>query len=198
MARSAISWLQTFLPMLDMGSPADELRRSGNEHRQFIPVNAYRTRDGYIYAAIGSDTQWSRFVASPIFASLDQPRFSTNEGRRADKDELHRLIGSLTGQRSSEEIAAELQRAKIPHAPISPIEGVMDLPFVGEWLTSTHSPDGQSIRLPPAAVQTPYLDAVKGELSFSPSYGEHTNALLGEIGMPTDEIARLRETGAVA
>ena len=47
MAHAAVSWLQTFLPMLDMGSPPEELRRSGNQHRQFIPVNAYRTRDGY-------------------------------------------------------------------------------------------------------------------------------------------------------
>ncbi|UCE20980.1 MAG: CoA transferase, partial [Candidatus Aminicenantes bacterium] len=38
MAQAAVSWLHTFLPMLDMGSPAEELKRSGNEHRQFIPV----------------------------------------------------------------------------------------------------------------------------------------------------------------
>jgi crotonobetainyl-CoA:carnitine CoA-transferase CaiB-like acyl-CoA transferase len=49
MAQVAVSWLQTFLPMLDMGSPPSELQRAGNEHRQFIPVNAYPTRDGFIY-----------------------------------------------------------------------------------------------------------------------------------------------------
>ncbi|MCP3957393.1 MAG: CoA transferase, partial [bacterium] len=39
MTQVAVSWLHTFLPMLDMGSPPEELRRAGNEHRQFIPVN---------------------------------------------------------------------------------------------------------------------------------------------------------------
>jgi crotonobetainyl-CoA:carnitine CoA-transferase CaiB-like acyl-CoA transferase len=57
MAQVAVSWLQTFLPMLDMGSPPSEIKRAGNEHRQFIPVNAYRTADGFIYVAIGSDAQ---------------------------------------------------------------------------------------------------------------------------------------------
>ena len=68
MAQAAVSWLHTFLPMLDMGSPPSELKRSGNEHRQFIPVNAYRTKDGYIYLAIGSDAQWKRLVSQPMFA----------------------------------------------------------------------------------------------------------------------------------
>ena len=52
MAQVATSWLLTFLPMLDMGSPPDELKRSGNEHRQFIPTNAYPTADGFIYLAV--------------------------------------------------------------------------------------------------------------------------------------------------
>ena len=62
MAQVAVSWLHTFLPMLDLGSPPLELKRSGNEHRQFIPVNAYATKDGFIFLAIGSDAQWHRFV----------------------------------------------------------------------------------------------------------------------------------------
>ena len=49
LAHAAVSWLHTFTPMLDMGSPPAELRRNGNKHRQFIPVNAYRTEDGFVY-----------------------------------------------------------------------------------------------------------------------------------------------------
>ena len=68
MAQVAVSWLHTFLPMLDMGSPPEELKRAGNEHRQFIPVNAYRSKDGYVYMAIGSDAQWHRFTKMTMFA----------------------------------------------------------------------------------------------------------------------------------
>ena len=89
LAHGAASWLHTFTPMLDMGSPPDELRRNGNKHRQFIPVNSYPTSDGFIYIALGSDVQWSRFARHAMFASLDEDRFRTNEGRRADQGSLH-------------------------------------------------------------------------------------------------------------
>jgi len=198
MARAAVSWLHTFLPMLDMGSPPGELRRAGNEHRQFIPVNAYPTRDGYIYVAIGSDAQWSRLVRKPPFRSLDQPRFQTNEGRRKDKVELHALIGAVTQTQTSAQVADALAAAAIPHAPITPVEKVMDLPFVAEALLKTHAPDGRTVRLPPPAAPTHHLAECGGELPFAPDYGEQTDAVLAEAGLPAAEIARLRGEGVVA
>ncbi len=198
MARVAASWLLTFLPMLDMGSEPDELRRSGNEHRQFIPTNAYPTADGFVYLAIGSDAQWARLVSQPMFASLAQPRFETNEGRRADKIDLHAAIGKITSTHVTERVSAALREAAIPNAPITPIEGVMELPFIAPTLLQTHTPSGEKVRLPPAAVPTPFLEARQGELSFCPSYGEHTDSILGEIGLEPDAIAALRSAGVVA
>jgi len=197
MAHAAVSWLQTFLPMLDLDSPPEELRRSGNEHRQFIPVNAYRTRDGYVYVAIGSDAQWNRFVAEPPFEGLADERFAGNEGRRRNKVELHGRIEEVTRAHSSAEVARALARAAIPHAPITPVERVMDLPFVASTLLRTTAPDGRTVRLPPPAVPTPFLRERNGELDFAPGYGEHTAAVLGEAGLSSDEIAALRTQGVV-
>lgn len=198
MAQVAVSWLQTFLPMLEMGSPPSELKRSGNEHRQFIPVNAYKTKDGFIYMAIGSDVQWSRFVKRPIFASLDQERFATNEGRRKDKDKLHRSIQAITQEHLSENVAKELTIAGIPHSPITPIEEVAELPFVAPSSLKTITPDGKIIRLPPPAFYTSYLEKTNRTLPFAPAYGEHTDSLLLEVGLSSPEIASLRERGVVA
>ena len=198
MAQVAVSWLHTFLPMLDMGSPPEELRRAGNEHRQFIPVNAYRTRDGYIYVAIGSDAQWSRLVCELMFRSLDQERFATNEGRRRDKDELHRLIAGITREHTFSEVEKTLKTAAIPCSPITPIEKVMDLPSVRASALRTIAPDGTVVRLPPPAVSTPHLEEIDGCLPFAPAYGEHTEPVLGEVGVAASEIAALKAKGVVA
>jgi phenylsuccinyl-CoA transferase len=198
MAHAAVSWLQTFLPMLDMGSPPDELRRSGNEHRQFIPVNAYPTSDGHVYLAIGSDAQWARLVSEPMFASLKDDRLNTNEGRRADRERLHRAIAEITRRHTSTRVAEALDAALIPNSPITPIERVWDLDFVRSTATRTETPDGTEIRLPPPAVETPHLARSHRVLPFAPAYGEHTDALLAEAGIPAAEAAELRAAGVVA
>jgi len=198
MAQCAVSWLHTFLPMLDMGSPPEELKRSGNEHRQFIPVNAYRTRDGYVYVAIGSDAQWDRLVRQAPFATLNQERFATNESRRREKVELHQAIGSITLEHTSEAISRTLAKASIPHAPITPVEGVMSLPFVESAALRTETPDGRIVRLPPPAVTTPHLEEAGGYLPFAPEYGEHSRSLLAEIGLSASAITALEGEGVIA
>lgn len=198
MAQTAVSWLHTFLPMLDMGSPPSELKRSGNEHRQFIPVNAYRTKDGFIYIAIGSDAQWSRITKKSMFASLNQARFATNEGRRKDKTELHSAIEAITQKFPSSKVSEVLTEAAISHSPITPIEEVSNLPFVTSSALKTTTPDGRTVRLPPPSVRTDYLEQKKATLPFAPAYGEHTDTILCEIGLSPSEIASLRERKIVA
>lgn len=198
MAQVAVSWLPTFMPMLDMGSPPSELKRSGNQHRQFIPVNAYKTADGFIYIAIGSDAQWIRFTRMPMFAELDQERYYTNEGRRSHQKDLFAGIEAITMKYPSDEVSMVLAEAAIPHSPITPIEKVPNLPFVTETALKTTTPDGHTVRMPPPAQSTEYLEKRSGELPFAPAYGEHTDALLEEIGISPNEAASLRKQGVVA
>ncbi|MFH0943612.1 MAG: CaiB/BaiF CoA-transferase family protein [Planctomycetota bacterium] len=198
MAQVAVSWMHTFLPMLEMGSPPEEIRRSGNEHRQFIPVNSYGTADGYLYVAIGSDVQWRRFVAREMFSSLDREEYSSNEGRRAGKRELHRSIEEITRRHPGRDVASELKAAGVPHSPITPVEQVLDLPFVRQATLSTRTPDGKQVRLPPPAVPTDFLARTGGELSFAPAYGEQTAAVLREVGLSEERIDALRERGIIS
>ncbi|MFQ5523781.1 MAG: CaiB/BaiF CoA transferase family protein [Acidimicrobiia bacterium] len=198
LAHSAVSWLHTFTPLLDMGSPPEELRRNGNRHRQFIPVNAYPTRDGYVYMAIGSDSQWARLVAREMFAPLDLAVYRTNEGRRSAQEALHRQIAETTRRYPSAEVSAVLEAAAIPHSPITPIEKVPELPFVAGRATRTIAPDGKTVRLPPPAVPVDHLEEIDRTLPFAPAYGEHTESVLAEAGYSTTEIEELRSRGVIA
>jgi crotonobetainyl-CoA:carnitine CoA-transferase CaiB-like acyl-CoA transferase len=198
MAQVAVSWLHTFSPMLDMGSPPEELKRSGNQHRQFIPVNAYKTADGYIYMAIGSDAQWARFIETEMFRQLDREQYKTNEGRRDHQEELFAGIEEITRKYPSKEIAQVLAESAIPHSPITPIEEVSDLPFVAETALRTSTPAGQTVRVPPPAQSTDYLESRGGNLPFAPAYGEHTESILAEAGLSSGRIAALKEHGIVA
>ncbi len=198
MARAAASWLQTFLPLLDLGSTPDELRRSGNQHRQFFPVNAYPTADGYLYLAVGNDGQWRRLCEQQTFSALARPEWSSNEGRRRGGPELHAAMENITRTLGTAELAGIMQRAGIPHSPIATIEKVFEKEdFQGKFLSTT-VPGGKKVRLPPAAVEVEHLGASGGELPFCPAYGEHTRSLLGEIGLEPEEIESLYREGVVA
>ena len=198
MGNGAVSWLLTFLPMLDMGSAPAEIKRNGNEHRQFIPTNSYPTADGYLFMAIGSDVQWARLCQQPAFASLYDERYRTNEGRRADREQLHRRIGALTSKMTLAAASEALSAAEIPHGPITPIDGVFELPFVKERVLTTTTPDGRTVRMPPAAVDTAFLDEQGRALPFAPRYGEHTERVLREVGVSDAEIATLRKDEVIA
>jgi crotonobetainyl-CoA:carnitine CoA-transferase CaiB-like acyl-CoA transferase len=192
MARAAVSWLQTTLPLLDLGASAEDVRRSGNEHREFVPVNAYPTADGWLYLAVGNDVQWRRLTALEAFASLARDSRLTNEGRKADRVAIHAELAEATCRHPTDELLAQLRPAGLVVAPVNPISAVREMPGIREHLTRTVLPEGTEVRLPPAAVETGRQD-----FTLSPRYGEHTRGVLEEIGLAGGEIADLMQRGVV-
>ncbi len=193
MLQAAASWLITTLPLIDMDCAPEEITRCGNEHRKFIPTNAYPTRDGFIYMAIGSDAQWRRLTALPRFAVVASAARETNEGRMAERAALHADIAAVTRDATAAEVAADLASAMIPHAPINTIPQVAAMPALAAKLTRTTLPDGRPLRMQPPAV-----DGGRQHLPFPPRYGQHTRPVLREIGLADAEIDRLRGAGVVA
>ncbi len=192
MARSAASWLHTTLPLLDLGARPEEIRRSGNEHREFVPVNVYRTADGWLYLAIGNDRQWSALVALEPFSSLARPDRETNEGRKEDRVAIRDELSALLGRMATAELLAMLQKVGLVATAINGVAELRKAPGVAEHLTRTALPDGTEVKLPPAAVEI----GLK-EFALAPEYGQHTDAILEEVGLGREEIEELRGRGVV-
>ena len=194
MLQAAASWLITTLPLLDFDCDPSEVTRCGNEHRKFIPVNVYNTRDGYILIAVGNDLQWERLTQLPAFRSLANDERRTNAGRHTQRAAIHQDMAKATADVPTAELASALARSKIPHAPIQTVGQVRDMSAIASVLTTTRSPGGKLIRLPPPAVERE--DAVR-EYHFAPRYSQHTEPILAESGLSPDNVAALRTSGVI-
>ena len=195
MLQAAASWLITLLPLLDFDCAPGEITRTGNQHRKFIPTNVYPARDGFIYLAIGSDVQWQRLTATPLFAALAGEGRKTNEGRHAEREAIHRDMAALTRQHDAHTLLTALQGATIPCTRILDIPQVRALPAIARRLTRSALPDGRTIRMPPMAVDVAGAHATLG---FAPRYGQHTRQVLAEAGLSAAEVQGLHDAGVVA
>jgi len=192
MLQAAASWLITTLPLLDFDCEPSEITRCGNEHRKFIPTNAYPTADGFIFMAIGSDVQWQRLVAIARFAAIANEVRQTNEGRHVERAAIHKDIAEITGRATSAEITADFIDAKIPHAPIQTIPQVAAMEAVSSRATRTTMPNGKTISMQPLAI-----DGALRALEFPPKYSQHTGQILREIGYSDADIGGLEDQGII-
>jgi len=198
MAQAAASWLVTTIPLLDLGYGPEEVRRSGNEHREFVPVNVYPTADGYIYLAIGNDVQWARLVVIERFAGLGSPTRKTNEGRRRERDSIHREIGAVTRNCTTGELTGLLGAKGLVAAPIHTVPEVATFPPVRDALLETRTPSGKRVRLPPPSVERGHLASSGRRLAYAPAYGRDTHKVLHDAGFAQKEITNLKDSGIVA
>jgi len=193
--QAAASWLITTLPLVDFGCDDSEITRCGNEHRKFIPTNAYPTRDGYIYVAIGNDLQWQRLTEIEKFKAVANEARQTNKGRQAQRQGCYDDISAISVNYSTAELVEDFTAATIPHAVINDIRQVRVLEALNGKLTTTHTPDGKLIHMQPMAVD---MDSARTELAFPAKYGQHTRQILTEAGLAGAEIETLAGQGVVS
>jgi itaconate CoA-transferase len=195
MLQAAASWLITVLPLIDFGCKPDEITRSGNEHRKFIPTNVYPAADGFIYMAIGSDVQWQRLTASAKFACVANEVRKTNEGRHREREAIQRDMAAATSKHTMEDILADLRAATIPATRILDIRQVRELPQLREKLTRTVMPDARVVHMQPMAVD---VEDASTELAFPPGYGADTRQVLAEAGYAAADMDALADSGVIA
>ena len=193
MAQCAASWLITALPQLQFVE--DELKlftRSGNEHRSFIPCNCYPTKDGYVYLAIGNDSQWEKLTQIEGFAHCAAPRRKTNRGRLADKDTIYADIRRGLENYTTAEFIKICTELNLAVAPVNSVKQVSELDFVKDNMLKTKLPSEKQVSLYPAPVSTDFLSANDYTLKCAPRLGEDNERVYREIGLSGEEIEGLR------
>jgi crotonobetainyl-CoA:carnitine CoA-transferase CaiB-like acyl-CoA transferase len=195
MLQVAASWLVTTLPLIDFDCDYAEITRAGNEHRKFVPSNVYKTKDGYIYVAIGNDVQWQRLTEIPAFSNIAKEQRATNKGRMQDLREIYQEIDAVTSITSTAELVHFFQDATIAHAIINTVPEVRELDALRDKLTTTETPDGKVVRMQPMPVDE--AGAITN-LSFPPKYGEHTLSVLTEAGYQTEQLTELETAGVIS
>ncbi|MDW8480223.1 MAG: CaiB/BaiF CoA-transferase family protein [Xanthomonadales bacterium] len=172
-------------------------RREGTAHPNIVPYQAFACADGHLMLAVGNDAQFARFAAvagHPEWAT--DPRFATNPARVAHREPLVAAIAEVLRARPRAAWLAELERAEVPAAPIQDLAEVFADPQVrARAMTLELEHPLGPLRL----VRQPVL--FDGEAPTSarppPRLGEHTAAVLGELGLAPEAIAALRAAGIV-
>jgi len=197
MFQSSVSWLTTAIIMT--ATFGKVISRRGNTHEFFAPASVYKTADGHVFMAMGTDRQWEDLVKIPGFESLDKEEYKKNAGRIADYRALNEKIEGLTKQHTTDELLRLFRQAGIPISKVSTIPEVINDPLVKDKLLYTEDPrSGLRVTLAPPPVDTPFLKSAGRKLNFPPRFGEHNREIYAQVlGLGEAELEQLKAEGII-
>ena len=195
---SQLSWLTSIgSGYLNAG---ESPKRYGNAHPNIVPYQLFQgSDDRFFMVGVGTEAQWSRFC-SVIEAKEtlgNDSRFANNRLRTENREKLVPAIEKILLTRPAEEWLRRLREADIPAGPVNTVEEALRNPQViaREAIVEIAHPllgVARSIANPIRMSGTPI------EYRYPPPLlGEHNSAILGELGLSPEEIARLEREGAI-
>jgi crotonobetainyl-CoA:carnitine CoA-transferase CaiB-like acyl-CoA transferase len=172
--------------------------RLGNRHPTIAPYETLPTSDGEIVIAVGNDGIWKRFCPAIDRPELaDDPRFRTNRDRLASYTALKAELERTLITRTRAEWTERFRAASVPCGAVRDVAEVLADPQIAARdmvATLAHPTAG-----PTRVIGTPIkLSDTPGSIrSAPPTLGQHTDAVLGELGYDQDMIVSLKTSGAV-
>jgi crotonobetainyl-CoA:carnitine CoA-transferase CaiB-like acyl-CoA transferase len=170
-----------------------------NRGQTSAPSDLYRTRDGWIIAyAIGNPMfgRWAKLMGEEHW--LTDPRFKDDEARGDHGELISERMARWTAERTTEAALAELEKAHIPAGPLySPRQALEDPHIRAAGLLA--DTDYPGLPRPAPLAPTPVdLSETPGRFRHrAPALGEHTDAILAELGYGAEEIRALREAQVI-
>ena len=172
--------------------------RSGARNAVIAPYGPYAAGDGkVVYLGLQNEREWARFcevvLQRPDLAADE--RFNSNSRRVAARDEMDALITAAFSTLTAAEVIARLEAAGIANARMNTVREFLDHPQLAardRW-RSFGSPVG-----PLRTVLPPFnIEGVEIPMAPIPAVGEHTDAILGELGISPGTVDEWRRAGVV-
>lgn len=167
--------------------------RTGAAHATISPYGPFPAGDGKtVMLGLQNEREWVAFceqvLQRPELAA--DPRFSSNSRRVAARQELQAIIVEVCSHLSAEQLVARLDDAQIANARMNEMREVWEHPQLkarGRW-TEVDTPAGKVPALMPPAIPASWAPRMDGV----PALGQHTEAILGQLGYGAEVIARFR------
>ncbi len=172
--------------------------RAGAAHATIYPYGPFEAGDGRsVMLGIQNEREWRAFCATVLEQPelAQDPRFDSNPQRLQHKAQLQALIDSVFRQLNADKVVTRLEQAGIANARVNDMQALWDHPQLQarqRW-ASVGSPAGALPALRPPANNSAFtarMDAV-------PALGEHTDAILAELGYTPEGRAQLRRDGVI-
>jgi len=173
--------------------------REGNAHPLLCPFGLYRAADGWIAIAAPGDRHWQllcKTIDRPALA-VDE-RLRTNVSRVTHRELVREVIENWTATRTMAELEGLLAQ-QVPMAPVNTVDRIVADPHVQarNMLLKLEQP-GVSEPLAVAGRPIKFASGVGVEPHRAPLFGEHTDAVLAELGYQAEAIKSLRARNAIA
>ncbi|MER5181518.1 CoA transferase [Streptomyces sp. NPDC002896] len=162
-------------------------------------VGAYRTKDGRHIQLVflESDRYWADFCRLIGRDDLiGDSRFADLRARGDNREACVAELEAEFARRTFDEWKDLLSRIDAPWAPLQAVEELLSDPQVlaNDYVGDVELEDGSSYRLPTVPVQ---FDERPPALRRAPEHGEHTEAVLLELGFTWERIAELKDAGVI-
>jgi formyl-CoA transferase len=174
-----------------------QVKRMGLGHAAIAPYDVYPTADGRILIGVQNDSGW-RTLVTDVFGqpglAYDE-RFVTNIQRVRHRYEVDAVVTEHTRRFTTHDLDSRLAAAGVPAAELNDMKGLIGHPQLAtrdRWRDVDTEAGTIRAVLPPMT----FAD-VEMRMGAVPALGQHTDALLAEVGCTAGQIAKLRAAGIV-
>jgi len=185
-------------PMYYAFEGAEPPPRNGASHATIYPYGPFKAGDGgTVMLGLQNEREWAKFceVVLENSALAQDARFDQNFKRNEKREELLAIIDQCFSKLTTEQVIAKLEKAQIANARLNDMKGLWNHQQLKErerWV-NVDTPAGSIPALLPPGLNNAYdyrMDPI-------PSVGEHTDAILQELGLTDTDIANMRTSGAI-